>query len=335
MNYKRITTMTTNTGNLVSNGIVDHSDQPSLVVENGKITVDTAKVNTLEGNITVRGDVKVYGILDAGLVRTTEVITNQRYEKQYLEFSGGIPESAGTGLLWKGSNTRQFIFKLNPDRFWLTENVDIPADKSFMIEGVPALSQTTLGNQITESNLKKIGTLKTLTVDGDVAFGEFLYFNSGEQKLSLGTDTPNGQFSLYNFSNNSEFVIDANSTGGIKLGTHNPRTLELITDNQTRLSVSETGHITLGQENRDNTFVRVYGKLSVGVKNPTEQFEIAGNMRMGNRLFANSDQPPTSGNYQKGDIIWNSNPKPTAHVGWICTAGGNPGTWNPFGYIES
>jgi hypothetical protein len=39
------------------------------------------------------------------------------------------------------------------------------------------------------------------------------------------------------------------------------------------------------------------------------------------------------GQYQKGDIVWNSNPKEDAFVGWICITGGVPGTWRPFGKI--
>lgn len=45
---------------------------------------------------------------------------------------------------------------------------------------------------------------------------------------------------------------------------------------------------------------------------------------------------PTSGNYVKGDIVWNSNPAETSNavtgesyiiIGWECTTSGAPGTW--------
>ena len=34
-----------------------------------------------------------------------------------------------------------------------------------------------------------------------------------------------------------------------------------------------------------------------------------------------------TGAWNAGDIIWNSAPSATGTPGWICTAGGTPGTW--------
>lgn len=43
---------------------------------------------------------------------------------------------------------------------------------------------------------------------------------------------------------------------------------------------------------------------------------------------------PTAGTYALGDIVRNSNPSETGSpayvvLGWICLAGGTPGTWVP------
>ncbi len=43
---------------------------------------------------------------------------------------------------------------------------------------------------------------------------------------------------------------------------------------------------------------------------------------------------PITGNYNKGDLIYNTNPTPGSYVGWICTVSGTPGTWNTFGLIN-
>lgn len=75
--------------------------------------------------------------------------------------------------------------------------------------------------------------------------------------------------------------------------------------------------------------------MSVGVKNPTEQFEVAGNMRVGGKLFAQGTEPPREGQYKQGDVMWNSNPLPTGYIGWICVRSGAPGTWKAFGQINS
>ena len=44
--------------------------------------------------------------------------------------------------------------------------------------------------------------------------------------------------------------------------------------------------------------------------------------------------PPTSGNWNTGDIVYNSRPTSGAQVGWVCTSPGSPGIWSGFGTIE-
>ena len=44
---------------------------------------------------------------------------------------------------------------------------------------------------------------------------------------------------------------------------------------------------------------------------------------------------PTEGSYRVGDIVWNTAPRPTGYVGWICVREGTPGEWKPFGQIAS
>lgn len=44
-----------------------------------------------------------------------------------------------------------------------------------------------------------------------------------------------------------------------------------------------------------------------------------------------ADNPPTSGYWLKGNIIFNNNP--STNVGWICTQTGTPGIWKSFGNI--
>jgi len=321
--------------NFASTGITDNSTKQSLVVEDDKITVKTATIDTLNQGITIKGDVKIYGILDAGFVRTTEFITNQRYEKQYLEFSNPSGESAGTGLLWLGAQNRQFVFMQNPDRFWSTENFDLLGGKSYLIDSTPVLSADTLGPGVVKSSIQSVGTLNSLAVAGEVTIDDHIFYNPVSQRLSIGQESGNGLLSVYDYINNVEVVLDSNELGHGVIGTYSTKALDIITDDQTRLSISETGNLTIGNEYKDSTVTRVYGKMGVGVKNPTEQLEVAGNIKFGNRLFANGNSAPIDGSYQIGDIVWNSNPRIDSYVGWVCITGGAPGQWKPFGKIES
>lgn len=44
---------------------------------------------------------------------------------------------------------------------------------------------------------------------------------------------------------------------------------------------------------------------------------------------------PASGTYNRGDIVWNSGAVSGAHLGWVCIAGGTPGTWKSLGSISA
>lgn len=316
-----------------STGIKDNSTKQTLIIEDDRIIVKTASIDLVDRNLTVKGDVKIFGILDAGFIRTTEIVTNQRYEKQFLEFAGPTGESVGSGLLWLGGKNRQFLFRVDPDRFWLTEHIDLPEDKSIMFNGTAALSRDSLGSDVTSSNLQTLGTLNELNVSGAINIGDHIFYNPVSQRFSLGTEDANGLFSIYDYINNVEVIISSSDNGYGRVGTYSNKGFELITGDQARISITESGNVTIGHEFKDSTITRIYGKLGVGVKNPTEQLEVAGNMKLGNRLFANGNSAPTYGQYQKGDIVWNTDPKESFYVGWICVTGGAPGQWRPFGQI--
>lgn len=44
---------------------------------------------------------------------------------------------------------------------------------------------------------------------------------------------------------------------------------------------------------------------------------------------------PTTGTFVTGDLIYDSTPSASGHIGWVCTAGGSPGTWKTFGAISA
>lgn len=47
-----------------------------------------------------------------------------------------------------------------------------------------------------------------------------------------------------------------------------------------------------------------------------------------------SDSSPTTGTYNQGDTVYNTNPTAGGYVGWICVSGGSPGVWKSFGPIS-
>lgn len=317
-----------------STGIRDNASQQTLIIEDDRIFVKNMVVEAINNNLKIQGDVKIYGALEVGLLKASEVMTNSRVERQFLQFSNQSGDPVGSGLLWEQrSGNKQFVLRNNPDRFWSTEHIDLPPDREYMINGVTVITENELGRGITKSNLKAVGTLENLTVSGRTTLGDFVTINPISQRVSIGTEDANGSLTIYDYANDVELIFDSNQDGLGILGTFNTKGLGVVTDNQIRLTVGVDGDVTIGHEQKDSTTTRVYGKLSVGVKNPREQFEVAGNIRWGNRLFAQGNIVPTTGSFQKGDIVWNTEPKEGSYIGWVCTQGGSPGLWRPFGMI--
>jgi hypothetical protein len=304
-------------------GILDNSTQEVLVLGDDKTIV--------------RGNLKVYGVIEAGLIRSVEVIADQQYEKKFLTF---VPpkdsELSGTGFLWHDKQqNKQLVFRTNPDCFFLSEHINLANGKGFLIDNNPVLTYEELGATITKSNLREIGTLQKLEVSGSVNLGNSVFFNPVTQRFSINKDDPSNTFSVYDPVNDVELVIDGSESGHGKIGTVNNKNLELIAGDQTRITLHANGNIVVGHEYKNNTVVSLYGKVGVNIKNPKESFEVEGNIKFQNKLFSSGNGSPTEGTFSKGDIIWNSDPGPSKYIGWVCVTSGTPGIWAPFGLIAN
>lgn len=51
--------------------------------------------------------------------------------------------------------------------------------------------------------------------------------------------------------------------------------------------------------------------------------------------IASSLVAPSTGSWNIGDIVYNRSPSASGFIGWVCTAGGTPGTWKTFGAISA
>jgi hypothetical protein len=222
-----------------------------------------------------------------------------------LEFKA--PEGGsnyGKGILFTGNNTaaKQFILSANPDSFYSTEHINLDNTKSYLIAGFPVVSINSLGPTITQSHLKSLGTLNNLEVAGAAILADTLSINKGYLTVSDGT------------------IINAN---------------DLALGNSLQNINISTRNITFGLKDAPTASIVINGSLAVGIQNisPDVNFEISGNIRFANRLFAVDSNSPSSGSFKKGDIVWNSNPVETGYVGWVCVTDGTPGVWRGFGQI--
>jgi len=321
--------------NFASTGIKDnatYAGEPIFVVDNEKITTTVPiAVSTILNPLTVKGNLSVEGEITAHKLHVNEITSDTRTERTTpLEFKGeGNEAPFNKGIIWSGAGpTRQFMYRDGNPRFFSSESIDLQSEKDYKINNTTVLSETELGTAVVKSNLRRVGTLQTLKVAGNVTIGEYLFWDNDSMRLGIGIDAPNGDLSIGSMDH--EFIIAGNDDREFNVGTWSTARLNIITDNTTRISISASGAIQL------NDKVNINGKLGVGVKNFEADVDIttAGPVRFQGKKQEVSDTIPTNGNYAQGDIIWNSNPQATSYVGWICTRSGTPGVWNTFGHIS-
>ena len=317
-------------------GIKDDSTRLVVLVNNDGLLTDFIDVETLVGSVNVEDNLTVGGTLTVDTIRAREVIADNTEERtssiEFLPTDNGI---YGQGLVWKKDGAQgKLVFLPNPDRIWSSDSIDLQEDRSYHIGKLPVLSLNALGSTVTKSNLTTVGTLQGLSIDGDINVDEFMFWNSTTQRLGIGNESPNGMLSLTSLD--AEFIIDPEGDS-VKLGTWTTDDLTIITDDTPRITISATGQIIFGTKGSTDSRVNINGRLGIGVNNVEEGLSMstAGPVKIEGKRFEVGSNIPKEGFYKVGDIVWNSDPKPTGYVGWVCTREGTPGVWKPFGQIGS
>jgi hypothetical protein len=253
-------------------------------------------------------------------------------EVPFINFKGDIP---GKGLIWSGDgHNKQLIYAANPGRFFVSETIDLAKGKGISVNNIKVIDDTELGSTVTKSNLREVGRLKGLIVDGGLSVNQYLVYDATTDRLGIGTDQPNATLSI--LDQNIELVFGASEPNVGSMGTFNSADLELVTDNTARLTIGAGGDITLGNPNFGPTKVKIVGSLGVNVSSidPRTDLHISGAIKFNNTLHLSGSEAPTSGAFNEGDILWNNSPQPGRFIGWVCIRAGNPGLWSGFGRIE-
>lgn len=279
---------------------------PRIVVKNtGEIVIGSELVKA--ASVTIYGTLKV-----DNLVSDTRV---DRYSS--LEFKSSRDQSMyGLGLVWSGGeNNKKFIMKEGPDRLWSSESIDIAADHGYFINGAPVLSENSLGQYVTNSNLKKVGVLEGLAVEGN-------------SLLNGNLSGTSAKFNTIQITNGIQ-SIDFSPT---KINSSQSLSLNISED---EVYFANDQEISIGNKLNTVRPVKIYGALSIGVTTPEPSFKLSvnGPVMFNNRRFIDSDSIPSQGTFAKGDICWNTNPTSGNYIGWVCIADGAPGAWVPFGLI--
>jgi hypothetical protein len=318
--------------NFSSSGITDKSTGEQLTLtDNGVAVKKFSEGFVVNGNIQAE-DAQVK-ILKAEVIQADNIVGKIEYANDVpIIFSGKDIE--GKGILWSGQgNTKQFIYAANPDRFFISENLDFARGKSITVNSIKLIDDKELGPTITKSNLREVGRLNGLIVDGSVAIGQYIYFDNNTNRLGVGTEEPAAAFSVA--EDGVEVVIGTKDSTKGYIGTHASNSFDLVTDNTSRINISAGGNIQLGNPKLPPVQVAVHGKMSIRVSTPDPEVDlhVNGSIKFNNRLQKYDRNYPTAGSYNEGDIVWNIEPKMNTYVGWVCIQTGSPGIWAPFGKI--
>lgn len=309
-----------------SAGIKDNATSEQLVIQPDGISITNVK-----DDLKVEGTISAV-TLKADVLEVKEIKADIQFEKDTpITWSG--KSIYGKGLLWAGQgHTKQLVFQGSPDRFFSSETIDLGKDKTISINGVTVLSDKELGSTVTKSNLREVGRLKGLTVDGSFSVNNYLYYNGTADRLGLGTDQPNAAFSIV--EDGLEMLIGTKENTGI-VGTFASQGVNIVTDSTARISITASGNIQLGNTDRPPVQVSVHGKLAIKVNmpDPDVDLHVNGAVKFNNKLQKYDRAYPTAGAYNQGDIVWNSEPKQNTFIGWVCIQSGSPGLWAPFGKI--
>ncbi len=227
-----------------------------FTIQDDKVVIKTLAVEQVQGDVSIAGTLTVDSIN----------ILNDNAETALAADFGNWSSLEETdlydkGISWTWGAQSVKLGYRSGARMWSSADFDLSANKSFMIEGVPVLSKDSLGGGITKSNLKEIGSLRHLTVNGDASIADFAVFNSSFGRLGLNTDSPNGVLSVVD--NNVEIVITSPRDNVGQIGTYTSHDLELVTDNLPRVTVKNNGQVIFGNEQTKNADVKIYGTLTV------------------------------------------------------------------------
>ena len=273
--------------------------------------VERFKVKTT-GEVDIGDPEHGGGVLNVyGTLRATTVETDNRIERTSpLTFQATETTSIyGLGLHWTGSgSSKQLVMMGAPDRLWSSESFDLAPNQGYHINGHVVINSTSLGNGILHSKLQSVGTLQTLRVDGDT------FLSAAKSNLMIvGTNSQ-----TYTID---DTAITGSTTVAIKVDTH-------------PVIVSNINQTIIGDVAVQTKPVKVFGPLSVNINNPDPnvQFSVNGDVALGGKRFTNGTSAPITGDWQIGDICWNTSPTLNGYVGWIYIS---QGQWVGFGQIAS
>lgn len=128
----------------------------------------------VNGNARIRGDLTVEGNLTS--INTTNIEIADKLIELAKVTNPTDSTADGGGILLKG-NTDKTITWLNSNDCWTSsEDFNIVSGKSYRVNGLSVLNQTTLGSTVINSSLTSVGVLNTVQVNNILISGSTISY---------------------------------------------------------------------------------------------------------------------------------------------------------------
>lgn len=242
------------------------------VVENNLITKDL----TVKGSTTIEGDLVV---------------------------TGRVPEDSAMYVGLVNSVSERVKTNINHDVFDGYANLVFARIKEdgldlskITLNGTEIVNGGNLSNNITFSNLQRVGTLSELRVGGEALLSQTLYTTS--KRVGINTLEPTQALSIWDQEVEIGFGKRAENIAVIEA----PRNQQLI----------------IGTNGKNNIVLMPDGSV------------VASKITIGSVNLTSSSTPP-SYEAPQGSIVFNSNPTIGGPLGWVSLGGAN---WANFGFID-
>ncbi|UTI42094.1 phage baseplate upper protein [Niallia sp. RD1] len=265
------------------------------------------KINPLSNFIVNCNGVEIYGCKD--------LVSSSRYNV----IRGSINDGTKKYNIETTSNKGNHL--LNSNRFIL--NADgIPKHWGYIDNPNPGIytSITSLGRLKIQNIASSVPAYKGLAQRAIISPGEYIFYIKGI-RLNSRSKIHVMTYDLSDWSNSKEYYANVLNSG-----------LATIKFTVTKQSYVDC-RISAGDQ-LDDTIEVDYAVLS--------QNSAIGNIPLESNFMNIFDQekltaaaPPNVGTYQKGQIVFNSNPAIDDWIGWYCVVAGTPGIWNGFGKTQT
>lgn len=262
-----------------STGIQDAATDCRVTIMDGTTVFENhlvAQGLRVVGDVELEGMISISGQVDPGSKFYSDLVESVR-----VTVNNGIDENMFT----------RYSDKVM-DRIRV-EGVDVA---NLQVKGKPAFEDGKLANHIGDSNLRTVGMLKELQVQGEFFSSETLY--SSKNRVGINTMEPGAALTVWDQEVEIEIGKSSNETA--RIATTHKQDLILGSNRQPNMRLSADGSTELQK------------------------------LRLGTQTFASSPTPPNySGN--KGDVVFNANPNLGGPMGWVCLGSSN---WANFGIID-